>query len=331
MKKPIIAIILCVMLFFSFNVWAQSDNSLKFKVDSAAVTKGKNTIKMNMPLFKIGNEHYVSMEFLSKNLDGIEYNVKDDEVTFGIKSPDSGGEKPPPESGGGDKEDPKKDANMSFVSFSHWTSDVTGFTFIFVSFKNIGKSTVKDLVIPVTVEDNGVVEYEVELKFCGMLEPGQYYSDTIVVFDGLELSSKTKILYSFKYKTVTDKNPTFAVSGLKMEKDGFSVKLKGQIANKSKNDYLLYVFASFFAKDGEKLSICCVGEAEIKSFKAGKTYSFTAEDYPESSLLSKINHYELSYCFLKPQSLANVKSAHKSGKTAGMTLKNKLLGMFGQQ
>lgn len=84
MKRTAVAIILVVVLLFTFNAWAQGNNSLNFKLGQTNVQKGNDSLEMSIPLFKIGNEHFVSMEFLSKNLDGITLDVNGDALTFSV-------------------------------------------------------------------------------------------------------------------------------------------------------------------------------------------------------------------------------------------------------
>lgn len=84
MKRTAVAIILAVVLLFTFNAWAQGNNSLTFKLGQTNVQKGNDSLEMSIPLFKIGDEHFVSMEFLSKNLDGISLAVDGDALTFSV-------------------------------------------------------------------------------------------------------------------------------------------------------------------------------------------------------------------------------------------------------
>lgn len=96
MKKTIIAAILSLALFFTFNAWAQGNNSLTFKLGQTNVQKGNDSLEMSIPLFKIGDDHFVSMEFLSKNLDGISLDVNGDALTFSVSDGKSEDDPNPP-------------------------------------------------------------------------------------------------------------------------------------------------------------------------------------------------------------------------------------------
>jgi uncharacterized protein YkwD len=96
MKKTAIATIVSLALFLTFNAWAQTNNSLVFNLGQTSVQKGNDSLEMGIPLFKIGSEHFVSMEFLSKNLDGITLDANEDMVTFSINKEKSEDDPSPP-------------------------------------------------------------------------------------------------------------------------------------------------------------------------------------------------------------------------------------------
>lgn len=456
MKKSIIAAILCLVLFVTFNVWAQSDNSLKFKVGSASVQKGKQGLKMKVPLFKIDGEHFVSMDFLSENLDGIDMNVDEDEVTFGINASDDDSGEDESESGideekitedllklinghrkdagaapvelvaeitgvalahsedmcerdffdhvnpddkdPGDRlddagikwkkyteniqktvesddlaksidqtfqkssehrknrenknvtqvgigikvcgedifvtelyilpdekeeEDPGDEEelkDLKLLSAGHWLVDES--PVVILCFKNIGKNNLTNFLFPVSIMDD---EEEVDvmlIMYFGILEPGQCYSQSYMLDEGVELSDDAYVSYSFNYEVTEDKNPPTTFADVKMEKGTSNLKIKGKATNKSKEDYLLFIFPQFFYKDGDKYSICDVGIAGIEEFKAGKTYSFSGGTiYTPDEIKTVANHFELCFWYTTPEEYAVMKSWMDKKSKASYTAK----------
>jgi len=71
--------------FFAVSAFALPSNTLKFTLGEKSVSVGEESAEMNVPLFKIGDEHFVSMEFLAKHLKGASVLLDGNKVSFSIE------------------------------------------------------------------------------------------------------------------------------------------------------------------------------------------------------------------------------------------------------
>lgn len=96
MKRSVIAGIAIFISFFAVNAFALPSNTLKFALGEKSVSVGEESAEMNVPLFKIGDEHFVSMEFLAKHLKGASIQFDGRNVSFSVgevtEDPGAGGE-----------------------------------------------------------------------------------------------------------------------------------------------------------------------------------------------------------------------------------------------
>jgi len=96
LKRSVAVGIVIFISFFVINVLALSSNTLKFTLGEKSVSVGEESVEMNVPLFKIGDEHFVSMEFLAKHLKGTSIQLDGNNVSFSVgevtEDPGAGGE-----------------------------------------------------------------------------------------------------------------------------------------------------------------------------------------------------------------------------------------------
>jgi len=440
MKRSVAVGIAIFISFFAVSAFALPSNTLKFTLGEKSVSVGEESAEMNVPLLKIGDEHFVSMEFLAKHLKGASVLLDGNKVSFSIEGATenlgtgngSGGEDgeelldimtslhekinkhraeigaPPLEismpatfaaqdhttdmciRGFFDHTNPdglkpgdrlsnygvkwskygeniqkltmiddiasKIDENfqnspdhkknrldkdfthigiglykcgnemfvtelfftpreqtkpadkgeLKFFDATYWeTSESGDSSKIVVCFKNTGKTNLTNITIMFNVLDSKeeVIATKI-LSFYGILEQGQYFTDSFTTEGGIAIPNDAKISYEIEFEETGESNPRVELKETGIEKGKDFVAAKGKITNKSSEKSFVFIIPTFFSEEGNNLRIADYGICEIESFEPGKTYDYTALSEGTPDFVSKhVSKTDYSYWFIPRENL----------------------------
>ncbi|MCE5175983.1 MAG: CAP domain-containing protein [Caldisericales bacterium] len=444
MKRSVAVGIAIFISFFAVNVLALPSNTLKFTLGEKSVSFGEESAEMNVPLFKIGDEHFVSMEFLAKHLKGASMQLDGNNVSFSVgettENPGTGEEDgeelldimtslhekinkhraevgaPPLEismpatfaaqdhttdmcirgffdhtnpdglkpgdrlsnygvkwskygeniqkltmvDGIASKIDenfqnspnhkknrldkdfthigiglykcgnemfvtelfftpreqtkPADKGELKFFDATYWKISESGDSSKIVAcFKNTGKTNLTNVTIMFSVLDSKeeVIATKI-LSFYGILEQGQYFTDSFTTEGGIAIPDDAKVSYKIEFEETGESNPKVETIESGIEKGKDFVAAKGKITNKSSEKSFLFVIPTFLSEDGKNLRIADYGICEIESFEPGKTYDYTALSEGTPDFVSKhVSKTDYSYWFIPRENLSMTHNMEK--------------------